>query len=196
MPSSETPRSNAAWTATITSWSRCGEAVGTSRTRPPTRTRAPARPLSTTSHAHTAPGPATDGDAPQVMVEKGVPVIGPPDTVTWTHVGPIDAPPSWQTADASSPDSVRALIRDPSDVLVTTVGPFAAYGRVALDAPMHAHDAAFRETDAELRELEAEELQVRVLRFTRQDLVADDQHAGRGLAHGCAFRASSAMMPQ
>ncbi|HXJ66705.1 MAG TPA: calcium-binding protein, partial [Actinomycetota bacterium] len=41
---------------------------------------------------HTAPGPATDGSAPQVMVEKGVVTLGPPDTVAWTHVGPLDGP--------------------------------------------------------------------------------------------------------
>lgn len=36
----------------------------------------------------------------------------------------------------TSPDpaSVRALVDDPSDVLVSTVGPFARLGRVALDA--------------------------------------------------------------
>ena len=42
-----------------------------------------------------------------------------------------------------------------------------------------AHDAALGEANAELRELEAEELQIRVLRFAGQDLVADDEHAGR-----------------
>ena len=46
-----------------------------------------------------------------------------------------------------------------------------------------AHDAALGEANAELRELETQELQIRILRLTRQDLVADDEHAGRGLAH-------------
>ena len=44
-----------------------------------------------------------------------------------------------------------------------------------------AHDAALGEANAELRELEAEELQIRVLRFAGQDLVADDEDAGRRL---------------
>ena len=51
-----------------------------------------------------------------------------------------------------------------------------------------AHDAALGEPNAELRELEAEELQIRILRLAGQDLVADDEHAGRRLlgAHGCS----------
>mgnify|MGYP003487887944 CR=1 FL=1 len=47
---------------------------------------------------------------------------------------PIDAAPTWRQADVSDPASVRALVDDPSDVLVSTVGPFARLGRVALDA--------------------------------------------------------------
>ena len=48
-----------------------------------------------------------------------------------------------------------------------------------------AHDSTLGETNAELGELETEELQVRVLRLAGQDLVADDEHAGRRLAaHG------------
>jgi hypothetical protein len=38
---------------------------------------------------HTAPGSASTG-APQVIVERGHVTAGPPDTVTWTHIGPIN----------------------------------------------------------------------------------------------------------
>lgn len=40
-------------------------------------------------------------------------------------------------ADVASPESVRALV-EPGDVLVTTVGPFARFGRPALDAAVAA----------------------------------------------------------
>jgi short subunit dehydrogenase-like uncharacterized protein len=46
--------------------------------------------------------------------------------------------PTWQVADVHDPASVRALIHDASDVLVTTVGPFAQFGHVALDAAINA----------------------------------------------------------
>ena len=49
-------------------------------------------------------------------------------------LGPMDAPPSWAVADASDPASVRALVHDPADVLVSTVGPFTRLGRAAVDA--------------------------------------------------------------
>ncbi|MHB1166416.1 MAG: saccharopine dehydrogenase NADP-binding domain-containing protein [Candidatus Nanopelagicales bacterium] len=49
-------------------------------------------------------------------------------------LGPIDAAPTWQRADANDPAGVRALVRSPDDVLVTTVGPFTRLGRPALDA--------------------------------------------------------------
>ena len=52
-------------------------------------------------------------------------------------LAPFGAAPTWQDADVSDPDSVRALIRGPEDVLITTVGPFAELGRVALDAAIH-----------------------------------------------------------
>ncbi len=53
-------------------------------------------------------------------------------------LGPIDLPATWQVADASDPDSVRALVTSPDDVLVTTVGPFARLGRPAVDAAINA----------------------------------------------------------
>jgi short subunit dehydrogenase-like uncharacterized protein len=49
-------------------------------------------------------------------------------------LGPIDAPPTWRTADASDPASVRALVSSPDDVLVSTVGPFTRLGRPAIEA--------------------------------------------------------------
>ncbi len=48
--------------------------------------------------------------------------------------GPIDAPPTWQCADAADPVSVRSLVTSPDDVLVSTVGPFTRLGRPAVDA--------------------------------------------------------------
>jgi hypothetical protein len=41
------------------------------------------------------------------------------------------------------------------------------------------NDTGLDELDAEFRKLEAEELQVRILRLSGQDLVADNHHAGR-----------------
>lgn len=49
-------------------------------------------------------------------------------------LGPIDAPPTWRTADVSDPASVRALVSSPDDVLVSTVGPFTRLGRPAVEA--------------------------------------------------------------
>lgn len=49
-------------------------------------------------------------------------------------LAPIDAAPTWRVADVADPASVRALVTDPADVLVSTVGPFAALGRPAVDA--------------------------------------------------------------
>ena len=46
-------------------------------------------------------------------------------------LGPIDAPPTWRTADVTDPASVRALLTSPDDVLVSTVGPFTRLGRPA-----------------------------------------------------------------
>jgi short subunit dehydrogenase-like uncharacterized protein len=48
--------------------------------------------------------------------------------------GPIDAAPTWQWADVADAGSVRALVRDPADVLVSTVGPFDRLGRPAIEA--------------------------------------------------------------
>lgn len=49
-------------------------------------------------------------------------------------LAPMDSPPTWQQADAADPDSVRALVTSPADVLLTTVGPFAKFGGPALAA--------------------------------------------------------------
>ena len=57
-----------------------------------------------------------------------------------------------------------------------------------------AHDASFLELDAELRELETEELQVGILSLAGQYLVADDQNAGgngRRAAHSSLNCAST-----
>lgn len=53
-------------------------------------------------------------------------------------LGPIDRPPTWQVADASDPASVRDLVTSADDVLITTVGPFARWGRPAIDAAINA----------------------------------------------------------
>jgi short subunit dehydrogenase-like uncharacterized protein len=53
-------------------------------------------------------------------------------------LAPIDRPPTWQQADVADPDSVRALVSEPSDVLVTTVGPFTRLGRPAIEAAIDA----------------------------------------------------------
>lgn len=47
---------------------------------------------------------------------------------------PVDAAPTWRTADATDPASVRALVSSPEDVLVSTVGPFSRLGRPAVEA--------------------------------------------------------------
>jgi short subunit dehydrogenase-like uncharacterized protein len=53
-------------------------------------------------------------------------------------LGPFDAPPTWQAADAADPESVRALVSSPDDVLVSTVGPFTRLGRPAVEAAIDA----------------------------------------------------------
>ena len=53
-------------------------------------------------------------------------------------LGPIDKAPTWQQADVTDPDSVRALVTSPDDVLVTTVGPFTRLGQPALTAAIDA----------------------------------------------------------
>ena len=47
---------------------------------------------------------------------------------------PADLAPTWQYADVSEPNSVHELVNNPSDVLVSTVGPFTRFGNVAVDA--------------------------------------------------------------
>jgi len=46
--------------------------------------------------------------------------------------------PTWQVADVADAASVQALVQDPSDVLVTTVGPFTSLGDPAISAVIHA----------------------------------------------------------
>ena len=53
-------------------------------------------------------------------------------------LAPMAAPPTWQEADVTDPASVRALLRSPEDVLVTTVGPFSELGGPALAAAVDA----------------------------------------------------------
>lgn len=48
------------------------------------------------------------------------------------------AVPSIAVADAGDPDSVRRLIHAPSDVLVSTVGPFVEWGGAAIEAAIDA----------------------------------------------------------
>jgi short subunit dehydrogenase-like uncharacterized protein len=55
-----------------------------------------------------------------------------------TPFAPKGAAPTWRTADVYEPASIRALIEDPTDVLITTVGPFLRLGRPALDAAIDA----------------------------------------------------------
>lgn len=43
-----------------------------------------------------------------------------------------------EIADVSDPDSVRALVTSPDDVLISTVGPFHRWGRPAVDAAIEA----------------------------------------------------------
>jgi len=53
-------------------------------------------------------------------------------------LAPIDAAPTWKVADASDPQSVRALVTSPTDVLVSTVGPFTSLGTPAVEAALDA----------------------------------------------------------
>jgi short subunit dehydrogenase-like uncharacterized protein len=55
-----------------------------------------------------------------------------------TRFAPQDRLPTWQVADVADPRSIRDLISDSRDVLVTTVGPFLRLGRPALDAAIDA----------------------------------------------------------
>jgi len=55
-----------------------------------------------------------------------------------TRFAPKGRLPTWQVADVDDPRSIRDLISDSSDVLVTTVGPFLRLGRPALDAAIDA----------------------------------------------------------
>ena len=55
-----------------------------------------------------------------------------------TPFAPKGTVPTWRTADVYEPASIRSLIEDPTDVLITTVGPFLRLGRPALDAAIDA----------------------------------------------------------
>ena len=46
--------------------------------------------------------------------------------------------PTWQCADVNEPDTVRDLVSNTTDVLVSTVGPFTRFGAVAVDAAVTA----------------------------------------------------------
>jgi short subunit dehydrogenase-like uncharacterized protein len=52
--------------------------------------------------------------------------------------GPAGASVTWQAADVDTPATVHALVTDPSDVLVSTVGPFTALGDPAISAAIRA----------------------------------------------------------
>ncbi|MFZ4487643.1 MAG: saccharopine dehydrogenase NADP-binding domain-containing protein, partial [Candidatus Nanopelagicales bacterium] len=53
-------------------------------------------------------------------------------------LGFAESAPTWQVADVSDPASVQALVTDPSDVLVSTVGPFTSLGDPAISAAIRA----------------------------------------------------------
>lgn len=55
-----------------------------------------------------------------------------------TPVAPKGAAPTWRVADVCDRASIRSLIQDSTDVLITTVGPFLRLGRPALDAAIDA----------------------------------------------------------
>ena len=69
--------------------------------------------------------PVLAGRSPDALVDLTGELAG---------LGPMDAPPTWRAADVAEPESVRALVTSPHDVLVSTVGPFTRLGRPALDA--------------------------------------------------------------
>lgn len=58
------------------------------------------------------------------------------------------AEPTIAVADVSDPASVRRLLQSPSDVLVTTVGPFTSLGAAAVDAAIDA-GAAYLDSTGE-----------------------------------------------
>lgn len=58
------------------------------------------------------------------------------------------AQPTIAVADADDPASVRRLLQAPSDVLVTTVGPFVEFGDAAVDAAVEA-GAAYLDSTGE-----------------------------------------------
>lgn len=59
-------------------------------------------------------------------------------TAELAPLAPIDAAPTWTLADVNEPNTVRALVSDPHDVLVTTVGPFTKFGEPAIEAAIDA----------------------------------------------------------
>lgn len=55
-----------------------------------------------------------------------------------TRIAPAGAAPTWEQADATIPESVIGLVSDPSDVLVSTAGPFSVVGAPAVSAAINA----------------------------------------------------------
>src|SRR5437763_704941 len=55
--------------------------------------------------------PVLAGRSPDALVDLTGELAG---------LGPMDAPPTWRSADAAEPESVRALVTSSDDVLVST----------------------------------------------------------------------------
>ncbi len=53
-------------------------------------------------------------------------------------LAPLDAAPTWKVAGPDDPSSIRALLTDSSDVLVSTIGPFTQLGAPAVEAAISA----------------------------------------------------------
>lgn len=51
---------------------------------------------------------------------------------------PAGRKPTYAIADATSPETLRSLLRSPDDVLISTVGPFQRLGRAAVEAVIDA----------------------------------------------------------
>jgi short subunit dehydrogenase-like uncharacterized protein len=59
-------------------------------------------------------------------------------TAELAPLAPLNAAPTWTLADVTEPRTVRALVSDPQDTLVTTVGPFSKFGEPAIEAAIDA----------------------------------------------------------
>ena len=51
-----------------------------------------------------------------------------------TRIAPAGKAPTWEQADATIPESVIGLVSDPTEVLVSTAGPFSVVGAPAISA--------------------------------------------------------------